>query len=222
MLSQDHDDDTVLEPEIQTTNGDVEKPVSLNRSAVSMNGTQSNGVNYRRFMSNPGNKGVMQKFIKSRGKMSAINTIKNPISPPSIGTFNVPDDIEPPKVFEPGKCVRKGYVPVMERMRKEIEDYQAREMELRLQRVNSHSELNHIDAYEMSDHEDTLRPTKSMGQLYGSEEYLDDSYSTPAIKEARSLAELCDVSEDELDVPGSHSLIEQWEMRIQSNQRTNM
>ncbi|KAG5873465.1 hypothetical protein JTB14_007859 [Gonioctena quinquepunctata] len=174
----------------------------------------SNSSGFRRFIPNTNTKGVMQKFFKSRGKLSL----------PAYSNGNSIDDaaFQPAKiVVEKGKPLRNGYVPAKEKIVKELLDFQLRETELRNERIKSQSDL--MAALELEDScesewgtriGDTLKPGKSMSCLYQPEddEVLVNNHSAPSsLKPSRSLAALCDLSDEEIDVPGTHSLIMQFE-----------
>ncbi|GJQ65000.1 hypothetical protein Trydic_g7162 [Trypoxylus dichotomus] len=191
-------------------------------NSISTNGTK-NGI--RLFAPNPAVRGVMHKFIKNRGKLNAVagfqptKTQIEELQQQRQQTWNIPDVIEPPKVTEPGQCVRKGYVPVHVKMQRELEELHRREMELRSERRKSHQELSDdeldIDTPQL---ETTLKPARSMAQIYD-EERCEFNTSPTKLKPTKSLADLCDASGDELETPGSHSLIMKWEEMIQKNQQ---
>lgn len=70
---------------------------------------QKNG--FRRFTPNQSAKGVMQRFIKSRGKLNVTSIQANGTSANSWSNGDA--IIEPARVtVEPGKRIRNGYVPV--------------------------------------------------------------------------------------------------------------
>lgn len=178
---------------------------------------------FRRFAPNPNVRGVMHKFIKSRGKLnlSSIQTNGNgyhhpPISNPWNGNS------EPAKItVEPGKCIRKGYVPIEQRMKQELQEYSERERELRNERKKSQPNLMALlDAIESPPVErrlPTLKGARSMSQLYDAEELPEDTVSAPSsLKPARSLAQLID-AEETVEVLGTHSLILQFESLSQRN-----
>lgn len=218
------------------TNNNVTRPKSpvrpvlqQSKSMTALNGIGINGTKngVRLFAQNPATKGVMHKFIKARGKLTTVSGFQP--TPSQIEqlqqhrqqTWNIPDAIDPPKVTEPGQCVRKGYVPVQVRMQKELEDIHHREMELRSERRKSHPDYSDDDLENDTPQlETTLKPARSMAQLYDVDDYRNEFNSTPTrLKQARSLAELCDANEEELGTPGSHSLIMKWEEMIQKNQQ---
>lgn len=201
------------------------KPLVRAQSTSVLNEPEPQAKNgFRRFTPNPHAKGVMHKFLKSRGKlnMSSIqnNTNHQPLSVP----WNGAEIIEPAKItVEPGKCLRKGYVPVEERMRQELQEYSEREKELRNERKKSQPNLMALlDAVETPEPEKRLlKGARSMSQLYDPEELPEDTVSAPSsLKPARSLAQLID-GEEAVEVPGTHSLILQFENLSQRNGRAS-
>ncbi|XP_022913361.1 uncharacterized protein [Onthophagus taurus] len=201
----------------------------------------SNGINnsnnntaLRKFTQNPAAKGVMHKFIKSRGKLTAASLmgsqsassspsnssapILNPNSQAQI--WNIPDSFEPPKILDPSQCIRKGFIPFEEKLKKELEDLHMREMELRSERRKSQPDFSSLVEIEPPPllAEVGMKKARSMAQLYNPEEYNSLSPGASNLKAARSLAALCDTNEEELDAPGSHFLINQFEEMIQKNQ----
>ncbi|KXJ78657.1 hypothetical protein RP20_CCG003667 [Aedes albopictus] len=165
----------------------------------------------RRFNVNPNQRGLMQKFIASRGRLGKFpsnNSSSSPISaaisnshvavkseqhasPIELNRTHIllpPTAISTPPVIERdsnGKPIRRGYVPVEEKIQKELRDLKNRESELkRLRKQNRNAsqsdllELNYDrfdSAEEISDDDnfDTnvypstrkLRSTKSIGEL---------------------------------------------------------
>nr|XP_012233051.1 PREDICTED: uncharacterized protein LOC105678359 isoform X2 [Linepithema humile] len=97
-----------------------------------------------RFASVPSQKGLMHRFLATRGKLyKSKSTNNDSLSPPitptitlnplSIKAFNRTLEIEPDD--EPKKPPsRKGYVPVEQKIQKELHDMKERENELRLMR----------------------------------------------------------------------------------------
>lgn len=203
-------------------NGSSVKPMLVRAQSTSvLNEPELPAKNgFRRFTPNPGVKGVMHKFIKSRGRLSTttIQTNGNGYhAPPPTPSWNTPDEIiEPAKItVEPSKCIRKGYIPIQERMRQELQEYSAREKELRNERKKSQPNLIALlDAIETSPPPERrlLKGARSMSQLYdAAEELPEDTVSAPSsLKPARSLAQLID-AEEAVEVPGTHSLILQFE-----------
>lgn len=171
--------------------------------------------NTRLFAPNASAKGVMHKFLKMRGKLNVV-TMQPKSQPQSAWT--PPDLFEPARVtIEAGKPVRNGFVPAEVKMRRELQEFQKREEELRMERRKSQPDL--MAALEREAVVETnLKPARSMSMMYSCEDLTEDSNSAPtSLKPARSLAELCDASDDELETRGTHSLIMQFEnLRSQS------
>lgn len=210
------------------------KPIlQQSKSMSALNGVGINGTNgtkngLRLFVTNPATKGVMHKFIKARGKINTVSGFQpsssqvQQLKVERQKSWNIPDTLELPKATEPGLYVRKGYVPVQVKMQKELEDLYHRERELRSERRKTHasecSDDDNLDN-ETPQFGAQLKPARSLAQLYDLDEYRNEFNSSLSnLKQARSLAELCDASEDELETPGSHSLIMKWEELIQKNQ----
>lgn len=177
---------------------------------------------FRKIMPNPAVRGIMQQFIKSRGKLSQ-NKDDNAFRRET--NWTMPDVIESTTRIvhtgEPIVRVRKNYVPVQERMKKEFTDLRNREMELKNIRKDSLSETNSLDdSYTIPESKQNLRKFKSMVQLnHDDEREVMSPTPSPTLKPARSLAELCDVNEDELNRPSA--LIKQWENLIKEKQERN-
>lgn len=116
-------------------------PLSPNLTPKMTNGVISTRTTLTplRFASTPSQKGLMHRFLATRGKLyrnksSNNNSLSPPITPTitlnplSIKAFNrtlEPDD-EPKKPL-----TRKGYVPVEQKIQKELHDMRERENELR-------------------------------------------------------------------------------------------
>jgi len=165
-------------------------------------------------------KGVMHKFLKSRGRlsMSAINREKNQNNWTSDAAFT------PAKIIiEKGsKPLRNGFVSTEEKMKKELQEFQQRETQLREERRKSQPNLmaalqfeeeNELDDFD-NNLNGLLKSTKSMANLHNNSDdgFEDVSSSTGgSLKPARSLADLCDLSDDEGALPGTHSLIHRFE-----------
>lgn len=201
-------------------NGSRVKPVLVRaQSASVLNEPEAPVKNgFRRFTPNPHVKGVMHKFIKSRGKLSlsSIQNNGNDFHPPAATPWNGTQILEPSKItVERGKCVRKGYVPIQERMKQELQEYSEREKELRNERKKSQPNLmallDTIETPSPQLERHRLKGARSMSQLYDAEELPEDTVSAPSsLKPARSLAQLID-AEEAVEVPGTHSLILQFE-----------
>lgn len=99
-----------------------------------------------RFATAPSQKGLMHRFLATRGKIykpkSATTDVLTPsttptitLNPLSIKAFNRSLEIQLEPDDEPKKPpVRKGYVPVEEKIQKELHEMKERENELRLMR----------------------------------------------------------------------------------------
>lgn len=171
---------------------------------------------FRRFTQNASAKGMMHKFLKSRGKLtkSSINTN------PTQNNWISDAAFKPAKItVEKGsKPLRNGFVPAEEKMKRELQEFHQREMELREERKKSQPNLmaalqleeeNEFENMGMSPWNSGLKPAKSMANLYSNsdEGFEDNSSSTGgSLKPARSLAELCDLSDEEGGLPGKSIL----------------
>lgn len=174
--------------------------------------TPKNAKNANRlFTQNIPTKGVMQRFIKSRGKMNAfINSSKT--QPPSPTWTDFEEIIKPARVT-PGIHPRNSFVPVEEKIRREFYDMEQRERELRFEREKSHPDLlAALDSSSPEPERTSLRSAMSVLQLN------DFETSPNSLKGAKSLSDLCDIDNDEEVPPGSGSLIKQWEKLIKRNQ----
>ncbi|XP_044255861.1 uncharacterized protein LOC123005888 [Tribolium madens] len=186
-------------PRIPLTNGTaVPKPPVTNTSST------------RRFAPNTSSKGVMQKFLKMRGKLNMVNM--RPKTEPQTAWTSDQVFEEPARVtIEAGKPIRNGFIPAEEKMKRELQEFQKREEELRRERRKSQPDL--MAALEREAVVETnLKPARSMSMMYSSEDLTEEnSLASTSLKPARSLAELCDASDDELETRGTHSLIMQFE-----------
>lgn len=183
-----------------------------NNSTISQNGG-------RLFTQNTLNKGVMHRFIKSRGKIGnlSLTTTKNQSSHSSWTSVDV---VEPEKPIVPvGMQPRNGFIPVDERIKREFQEMQKRESELLLERQKSQPDLLALlNSTSPEPERKSLQSARSISQLSDFDVY-DESNSQPSsLKAARSLADLCDVDNEEMQPPGSLTLIKQWENLIQQNQ----
>uniref|UniRef100_A0A182PD99 A-kinase anchor protein 2 C-terminal domain-containing protein n=1 Tax=Anopheles epiroticus TaxID=199890 RepID=A0A182PD99_9DIPT len=166
----------------------------------------------RRFNPNPNHRGIMQKFIASRGRLSKLanGAQTGPVSatPQTMTTMSstkadpivpsvdlnrshlmiLPTAISTPPAIERdsnGKPIRRGYVPVEEKIQRELRDLKTRECELkRIRKLNRNASQSDLldmnyDAFEsseeLSDEDNTdepiyplarkLRSTKSISEL---------------------------------------------------------
>ncbi|XP_023950022.2 uncharacterized protein LOC112054462 [Bicyclus anynana] len=193
----------------------------------------------RRFTPQNGTKGIMQRFIANKGKL--------PTPPTASPAAIAPQLIFPPAALAPaapavitrtseGKPVRKGFVPVEEKIQKELREMKDREHELKKMRKKQKPfdiDLSDSEPTSESDEEDIplpgkLKPAKSIGELY---EARNEESRTPSprdgsgqeslgsLKPAKSLAELCELAPgQEFLAPSSTRLIAQWESIIQQKQ----
>ncbi|XP_052750368.1 uncharacterized protein LOC113513598 [Galleria mellonella] len=202
----------------------------------------------RRFTPQTGTKGIMQRFIANKGKMPVSSPVipttptVNRTSPVFINPVPITPIISPaiPPVAitrTPEKPIRKGYVPVEEKIQKELKEMKDREHELKRMRKKHKPfdlELSDNETSSESDDDDIplpgkLKATKSIGELY---EALNEEVRSPSpsrnssghdslgsLKPAKSLAELCDIEPgQEFLAPSSTRLIAQWESIIQQKQ----
>lgn len=199
----------------------------------------------RRFTPQNGTKGIMQRFIANKGKISVTSPVATtpttPLAAPisfSASPVISPVAIPPVAITRTpeGKPVRKGYVPVEEKIQKELREMKDREHELKRMRKKQKPfdlELSDNETESESDEEDIplpgkLKATKSIGELY---EALNEELRSPSprnssghdslgsLKPAKSLAQLCDLEPgQEFLAPSSTRLIAQWESIIQQKQ----
>lgn len=199
----------------------------------------------RRFTPQSGTKGIMQRFIANKGKLPAPSPVAatSPVALAAPLVFTPTPTATPPTVATPainrmleGKPVRKGYVPVEEKIQKELREMKDREHELKRMRKKQKPfdiDLSDNETSSESDDEEIpmpgkLRVTKSIGELY---EALTDEMRSPSpknssgheslgsLKPTKSLAELCELAPgQEFLAPSSTRLIAQWESIIQQKQ----
>ncbi|XP_018319981.1 uncharacterized protein LOC108733357 [Agrilus planipennis] len=220
LLSNGSNGSSVNGDSLSINNEEINVSYERAHSVSSVNERKTSVDNNRLFKPNTTSKGVMHRFIKSRGKVQGFSPISNGAKTPS-DTWNNSDVIEPPKV-QPGKSPRNGFVPVEERIRREFEEMQLRERELKTERRKSQPDLMiAIDEPPSPPPEHaSIRSAKSFTHLNELEDFTDVS-APVSLKSARSLAELCDVENDEeLQTPSN--LIRQWESIIQKNQQVRI
>lgn len=211
----------------------------------------------RRFNISPAQKGIMQRFIASRGKLGTPTPPNNqymhsaPIQGRDNGNpltielnRNNLDFLKAPIVTPPiierdqdGRPIRRGFVPVEEKIQKELRDLKTRESELKRQRKLRQSQPDILDSIEdeeyQSDDSDVehcfapgkLRATKSISELCDNTSISPSITPSPnfdrktqnhqGMRPAISLAQLCDLDPEE--APSSHDLIAKWESLIQKN-----
>ncbi|CAK9832557.1 hypothetical protein ANTRET_LOCUS9358 [Anthophora retusa] len=175
-----------------------------------------------RFATAPSQKGLMHRFLATRGKIykpksAATDTLTPPatptiaLNPLSIKAFNRSLEIQFEPDDEPKKPpVRKGYVPVEEKIQKELHEMKERENELRLMRSQmlAKSQPNLLD----------------IGNDNGSDIY-DGSNSLRSGTSTNTLNE----DEVEKETKGKHkpnprrrsTLIAQWENLIAAKKESN-
>ncbi|XP_054014981.1 uncharacterized protein LOC128895955 isoform X1 [Hylaeus anthracinus] len=175
-----------------------------------------------RFATTPSQKGLMHRFLATRGKIYKSNTPPNDVltpsttptialNPLSIKTFNRSLDIQLEPDDEPKKPpVRKGYVPVEEKIQKELHEMKQRENELRLMRSQmlAKSQPNLLDIGNDND-----------SDIYDGSSSLRSGTSSNTLNE----------DEVEKESKGKHkpnprrrsTLIAQWENLIAAKKETN-
>ncbi|EFN88079.1 hypothetical protein EAI_03589 [Harpegnathos saltator] len=136
-----------------TSTPQILEAVNLNPLSANLTPKMTNGVistrttpTPLRFASAPSQKGLMHRFLATRGKIyrnkSGSNDVLSPpitptitLNPLSIKAFNQTLEIQLEPDDEPKKpLARKGYVPVEQKIQKELHDMRERENELRLMR----------------------------------------------------------------------------------------
>ncbi|XP_053678380.1 uncharacterized protein LOC128728758 [Anopheles nili] len=169
----------------------------------------------RRFNPNPNHRGIMQKFIASRGRLSklavaggqtgpaanlpqamtiAASTKADPIVP-SVDLSRshlmiLPTAISTPPTIERdsnGKPIRRGYVPVEEKIQRELRDLKTRECELkRIRKLNRNASQS--DLLDMN--YDTFESSEELSD----EDNTDESIYPLArkLRSTKSISELCD------------------------------
>lgn len=180
----------------------------------------------------PDQRGIMQRFIKSRGRLQSIQPQQDPAA--VVWTQARARSIDHTETIkmDPAKMTRKGFVPVEERIQKELREMHNRETELRAYRrkafATSIPNLLSILDNNYSDDDDfnsisptstpVLRSARSFAQLCELDSIPSDTVSAPpSLRPAVSLAKLCDESLDDEDVPKSKNLIAKFESIIQKN-----
>ncbi|CRK88061.1 CLUMA_CG001846, isoform A [Clunio marinus] len=189
-------------------------------------------------LNNTPHRGIMEKFIASRGKLignqpAQNNFKKNLMMSPiefnsgGIKAFSI---VEKPTIERDikGRPVRKGYIPVEEKIQSELRDLKNRECELKkLHKLNgirdSDDDFNSSDDLDsdwsplngkLSKSIDALNSNSSLSPSPETQRPVPQP-RTGVIRPAVSLAQLCDL--DESETPSSHKLIERWESIIQEN-----
>ncbi|XP_044749073.1 putative mediator of RNA polymerase II transcription subunit 26 [Coccinella septempunctata] len=188
----------------QSKNNNVPKVNGMLKRQVSETSDKRSfsSQNVNKFIQNVKVKGVMHRFLKSKGKLTASTPSLNGNLQPN-GT--VPDfTYQPPRVTsETGTLSRNGFVPAEVKMRNEVQEFQKREIELRKERRKSQPELMALLKLEDED------VTKD--ESYPEFSCSSSTSSASEMKSARSLADLCNTPEEDLDAPGTYNLIKQFE-----------
>ncbi|XP_055853891.1 uncharacterized protein LOC129917783 isoform X2 [Episyrphus balteatus] len=173
----------------------------------------------RRITFGPASKGLMQRFIATRGKIALNNAAaataangsgnvvgggggggvpnshqpNTPSGPmvsdfPRAATYIPPVTITPPIIERDadGKPIRRGYIPVEEKIQKELKDLKSRESELkkiRKIRQSTPDLLDSIENEELESDEDSD---------------VEHCYGPGKLRSAKSIGELCDSSNNSL------------------------
>ncbi|XP_076753093.1 mitotic spindle positioning protein meduse isoform X2 [Xylocopa sonorina] len=212
-----------------TSTPQILEAVSLAPSTQPLKPKMTNGVissrttpTPLRFATAPIQKGLMHRFLATRGKIykpkSAVNDTLTPptttpaitLNPLSIKAFNRGLEIQLEPDDEPKKPpVRKGYVPVEEKIQKELHEMKERENELRLMRSQmlAKSQPNLLDIGNDND-----------SDIYDGSSSLRSGTSTNTLNE----------DEVEKEIKGKHkpnprrrsTLIAQWENMIASKKES--
>lgn len=133
-----------------TSTPQILEPTTLTPSTPRLTPKMTNGVisarttpTPLRFATTPSQKGLMHRFLATRGKIFRSKTVDgDPLTPPptptislnplSLKAFGKTLDMKIEHDDEPKKPpVRKGYVPVEEKIQKELNEMKERENELR-------------------------------------------------------------------------------------------
>uniref|UniRef100_A0A1B0DRD5 A-kinase anchor protein 2 C-terminal domain-containing protein n=1 Tax=Phlebotomus papatasi TaxID=29031 RepID=A0A1B0DRD5_PHLPP len=196
-------------------------------------------------------RGLMQRFIASRGRMNA-NQQTFPVDkkinngPPILIS---PTAKTSPPVIERdqnGRPIRRGYVPVEEKIQKELREMKNREVELKQLRKLSHLRASNPDLldegedFDIDDGSDRDEESGSFGKMNGAKSISElcdsltssslsprntpspklDGHNHTKLRPALSLAQLCDV--DPTEAPSAPCLIAQWEDFIMKKRRKNI
>uniref|UniRef100_A0A182FV57 A-kinase anchor protein 2 C-terminal domain-containing protein n=1 Tax=Anopheles albimanus TaxID=7167 RepID=A0A182FV57_ANOAL len=194
------------------------KALTRARSTPQLFHTNVTSTPPRRFNPNPNQRGIMQKFIAARGRINKLaanggpgagangavavaplsamaSTRADPIVP-SLDLNRSPMMILPTAISTPpsierdsnGKPIRRGYVPVEEKIQRELRDLKNRECELkRIRKLNRNASQSDLldmnyDTFEsceeLSDEENTDEPIYPLARK---------------LRSTKSISELCDV-----------------------------
>ncbi|KAK9870014.1 hypothetical protein WA026_006109 [Henosepilachna vigintioctopunctata] len=181
------------------TNGMLKKQFSDSTDSISIS-----SQNVNKFIQKVNTKGMMQRFLKSKGKVTNSTTNLNGNSVPVNVTNDFDFTFQPPRITaESGSLSRNGFVPADVKMRHEVQEFQKRETELRLERRKSQPLLMAgLDIDNDDDNKDEGFPEYSCSS---------STSSISELKSSRSLADLCNTPEEDLDAPGTRNLIKQFE-----------
>lgn len=138
-----------------TSTPQILEPVNPNPLTPNLTPKITNGVISKRttsmslrFANTPSQKGLMHRFLATRGKVYKTNSMNNEIftpsitpsivlNPLSIKAFNRSLEIRLEPDNEPKKPpARKGYVPVEQKIQKELHDMRERENELKYEIIS--------------------------------------------------------------------------------------
>ncbi|XP_049540027.1 uncharacterized protein LOC125954075 [Anopheles darlingi] len=191
------------------------KALTRARSTPQLFHTNVSSTPPRRFNPNPNQRGIMQKFIAARGRINKLaangqtganvaaaaplsamaSTRADPIVP-SLDLNRSPMMILPTAISTPpsierdsnGKPIRRGYVPVEEKIQRELRDLKNRECELkRIRKLNRNASQSDLldmnyDTFEsceeLSDEDNTDEPIYPLARK---------------LRSTKSISELCDV-----------------------------
>lgn len=109
---------------------------------------------------------------------------------------------------------RKGFVPAEEKIRREVQDFESRESQLRDERKKSYPDIVAL----LDSPEERCVPVcsaKSLTQLNCLE--IEHIPAPGSLKAAKSLAELCDLDDEDVEAHRSLTLIKQFENLIQKH-----
>lgn len=190
------------------------KPLDVTQRQLSMNSINSYGsrqplgspvspsgaFQHRVFV--PSQRGLMQKFIISHGKIGserstfATNGIHHADYIATPLDFGEPAVRPPIERDEHGRPMRRGYVPVKDKIQQELQDLESREAELKVLRKHLMNEIKN-----------------------GGEHGHGVNGRVVVQADVKSNCDKKTLLEELQEVPSSHKLIEQWENLIKEKQR---
>ncbi|KAL3267395.1 hypothetical protein HHI36_011524 [Cryptolaemus montrouzieri] len=183
------------EDNLSRVNGVVKKQVTETSEKGNLT-----SQNVNKFIQNVKTKGIMHRFLKSKGKPTA-----KPLTNGSFQPHKVITDFtyQPPRATtETGILSRNGFIPADVKIRNEVQDFQQREIELRKERRKSQPELMALLNLEDDEIKDEVFTEYSCSS---------STSSASEMKSAKSLADLCNTPEEELETPGTYNLIKHFE-----------